>query len=250
MSMRLFLSIAVLSGCGVATIDDRAVESDPTPVTETVRAADPSTMVDLVQRAPTVVGIEADCPRVERITTAADIIHERWFGGCSLSDGTEVLGVLERRDDAEGEWITGTDFRLIQRGETVFGLDGAIELTEVDALWLMDISASVCGTANWPCSEGMLGMDLTTTIYPSTGFPDDYDTTVSGAIATDRATTTIDGAWSVNTEFCSIEPTEGTMSVRQGDLHAIALDGRLACDACAAWEVQGQPMPSLCGLNW
>lgn len=248
-TMRVLLSIGFISGCGAAVVDEPVAESNPTPVAEAARAADPGPMVDLVQRTASVVGVDPDCPRVMRIDTADDALHERWVGGCQLSDGTEVLGVLERRDAPDGAWVTGTDFRLVQQGELVFALDGAIELTDVDALWLMDIAASVCGIGSWPCSDGMLGMDLTTTMYPSSGFPDDYDTTVSGAIATDRATTTVDGAWSVNSALCAIEPTDGTLSVRHGDLHAIALDGRQACDGCAAWEAQGQPMPSLCGLN-
>ena len=247
--MRLLVTIGLMTGCNTAVVDEPLVESDPTPVAEAARAADPGPMVDLVQRTSSIVGIDPDCPRVEPIDTEDVANHERWTGGCRLNDGTEVFGVLERRDAPDGAWVTGTDFRLVQQGDLVFALDGAIELTDVDALWLMDISASVCGIGSWPCSDGVLGMDLTATMYPSIGFPDDYDTTVSGAIATDRATTTVDGAWSVNSGLCAIEPTDGSLSVRHGDLHAIELDGQQACDGCAAWEVQGQPMPSLCGLN-
>ena len=247
--MRVLIPALILSGCGVSASVGTEVELDSTPVKESVRAVQPGPLLDLVHQTDAVIGTEADCPRIEAIVTDADTRHERWFGGCTLEDGTEVLGTIERFSGPDHAWITGTDFRLAQNGDVVFGFDGAIEVTEVDALWLVDVSASICGTEDWSCTEGLLGMDLTSTIFPASGFPDNYNITVSGAVATDRSTMTVDGAWTVDHDSCAVEPTDGSLTIRQGSLHALTLDGAIACDACGEWEVQGQPTPGLCGLN-
>ena len=249
MNMRIIIPALILAGCDLTAPEADALDADPTPVAEAVRAVQPGPVLDLVHRTDSVVGTGEDCPQIELLQTETGDRHERWTGGCTLDDGTEVLGSLERFQSAEGSWITGADFRLVQADETVFGFDGAIEVTEVDALWLVDVAASVCGIEGWGCSDGLLGMDITTTVFPASTFPEDYDITVSGAIATDRSTMTVDGAWSVNQASCAVEPTEGTLTVRQGELHALTLDGAQACDACGGWEVQGQPTPGLCGLN-
>jgi hypothetical protein len=247
--MRIFLPIIVLAGCNEAIEPGAyAEDADPQPMSEVVRAIQPAPLVELVEHTAMVVGTEADCPRVTVLESKADEIHERWEGGCTLADGSSIEGVLERFDGPDTAWLTGHSFRLEKNGRTTFGLDGAIEITAVDSLWLVDVAASVCGLRHWGCSEGFLGLDLTSTIFPAETFPENYDITVSGAVATDRNTLTLDGAWSVDQSICEVEPTSGMLSIRMGEHHAIELDGAIACDGCASWQVQGQPTPGLCGL--
>ena len=249
MGMRLFSTILLTTGCGITAAEDAFVQADPTPVSEAMRILDPGPLVDLVHRPADSIRVGEDCPQVVTLDAGLNATHERWLGDCMTDDGAAVFGTLERFDGPNLAWITGTEFRVEQSGETVFALDGAVELTDVDALWLMDVSVSICGLADWQCADGMIGMDLTSSLFPSSGFPDDYDATVSGAIATDRSTMTVDGAWSMNANFCAIEPTQGALTIRHGDLHVLTLDGAQDCDACGLWEVQGQPMPELCGPN-
>ena len=249
MGMRLLLTMIFTTGCGITAGEDAFVEADPTPVSEAMRILDPGPLVDLVHRPADSLKLGGACPQVVALDAGMNATHERWVGDCMTDEGAAVFGTLERYDGPNLAWVTGSEFRIEQAGEVVFALDGAVELTDIDALWLMDVAISVCGLADWRCEDGMVGMDLTSTLFPSSGFPDDYDATVSGAIATERSTMTVDGAWSVNADFCAIEPARGALTVRHGDLHVLTLDGAQACDACGLWEVQGQPMPGLCGLS-
>lgn len=249
MRMRLFSIVLLTTGCGITAAEDAFVEADPTPVSEAMRVLDPGPLVDLVHRPGDAIKADEACPRVVSLDAGTSATHERWIGGCMTDDGAAVFGTLERFDGPNLAWVTGSEFRIEQAGDVIFALDGAVELTDVDALWLMDVSVSICGLAEWRCEDGMIGMDLTSTLFPSSGFPDDYDATLSGAIATDRSTMTVEGAWSMRADFCAIEPTHGALTIRQGDLHVLTLDGAQDCDACGLWEVQGQPMPGLCGLN-
>lgn len=247
--MRIFLPIIVLVGCNEA-IESGAYPEDvnPQPISEVVQAVQPQPLVELVEHTARVVGTEAECPIVTVLESKEGEIHERWEGGCTLADGSAIQGTLERFDGPDTTWLTGQNFRIERNGQTAFGFDGAIEITALDSLWLVDAAASVCGLRHWECSEGFLGLDLTSTIFPAASFPENYDITVSGAVATDRNTLTLDGAWSVDQSICEIEPTSGMLSVRLGEHHAIELDGAIACDGCASWQVQGQPTPGLCGL--
>lgn len=249
MDMRILFPTMLLIGCGASPTEADALDADATPVTDTVQAIQPGPMLDLVHKTAESVGAEPDCPRITLLDASENGTHERWDGGCTLQDGTAVMGSLERFEGLDSAWIAGSDFRILDGDRMVFGFDGAVEVTAADALWLMDAAASVCGTEAWDCADGPLGMDLTSTIYPASGFPDQYSITVSGAVATDRATLTVDGAWSVDRTACAVEPTTGAISIRKGELHALTLDGATACDACAAWEIQGQPTAGLCGLT-
>ena len=114
---------------------------------------------------------------------------------------------------------------------------------------MLEAAASLCGLESWECTDGVLGVDLSFSVYPAQGFPHDYDTTVSGVIATNSTPVTVDGAWSTDTSRCEIEAANGMFTVSQGEHHALTLNGALACDGCGEWQVQGQPTPGLCGLT-
>ncbi len=239
----------MLTACGTAPSTSPVVEADPAPMLEAFTAVQPEPLVELVEQPHTVIGTSASCPIVTVLESAPDTLREHWQGGCTLENGQEIVGELERFDGPDGAWIAGNGFRLQQDTEVLFVLDGAIEITVAGELWLIDAAASVCGTEHWACGEGVLGLDLDFTIYPAALFPQDYDTTVSGALATEDTTFTLDGAWSVDETACILEPTRGMLSVQQGRHHALTLDGADSCDGCLGWQVQGQPTPGLCGLN-
>jgi hypothetical protein len=247
--MRNLLLPILLTACGTSAELSDTVQVDPQPLLDTFSAVQLEPLVGLVEQPAAVIGGQLDCPVVTTIAAGNDVTHERWEGGCTLADGSVVLGEFERFDGPDAAWIAGRDFRVEQDGELRFGLDGAIEITPTDSLWLVDAAVAMCGTQTWPCSEGVLGLDLAYTIYPAASFPLDYDTTVSGMISTESNTTTLDGAWSVDEALCPIEPTVGMLSIHGGGHHAMTLDGALACDGCAGVQVQGLAAPVLCGLN-
>jgi hypothetical protein len=247
--MRTFFLLLMLTACGISPATTPVVEADPAPLLEAMSAVQPEPLVELVEHPHTVIGTAEDCPVVTVLESAPDTLREHWQGGCTLESGHEVTGEIERFDGPDGAWIAGNGFRLQLGSDTIFMLDGAIEVSVSGELWLIDAAASVCGTENWACTQGLLGLDLAFSIYPAALFPNDYDTTVSGAMATEDSTFTLDGAWSVDDSTCILEPTRGMLSVQQGLHHALTLNGADNCDGCIGWQVQGQPTPGLCGLN-
>jgi len=247
--MRAFFPLLILTGCGTAPATAPVVEADPAPLLEAMTAVQSEPLVELVEHPHTVIGTSENCPIVTVLESAPDTLREHWQGGCTLDSGHTITGEIERFDGPDGTWLAGNSFQLQQGEDTLFMLDGAIEITVSGDLWLIDAAASVCGTDHWACTDGLLGLDLAFTIYPAALFPQDYDTTVSGALATEDATFTLDGAWSVDETECGIEPTRGMLSVQQGRHHALTLNGADSCDGCLDWQVQGQPTPGLCGLN-
>ncbi|MAY79390.1 MAG: hypothetical protein CL930_01230 [Deltaproteobacteria bacterium] len=245
--MRIILIIPLIIACG-GTEASNVAEFDSAPVAEATKATQPEPLVALVEQTHAIVGTEVDCPAVETVSHTPDALHERWTGGCTMSDGTQVKGDLERFDGPNAAWVVGNNFRLQKEQETTFMIDGAVTLHVSGNLWLVEAAASVCGLENWMCTDGFLGLDLSFTLYPAQGFPNDYDTTVSGVVATNSSPLTVDGAWSINSELCEVEPVTGLLTVSQGDHHSFTLNGAFACDGCGDWQVQGQPTPGLCGI--
>lgn len=245
--MRITFIIPLIIACGGTDAAD-TMEFDSAPMVEATQATQPEPLVALVEQSHTVIGTEIDCPSVEVVSQTPDTLHERWTGGCTMSDGTQVNGTVERFDGPNAAWIVGNNFRLQKDLETTFMLDGAVTLHVSGDLWLVEAAASVCGLENWGCPNGTLGLDLSFTLYPAHGFPNDYDTTVSGVVAAHSTPLTVDGAWSIDSELCEIEPVTGLLTVSQGDHHSFTLNGAFACDGCGDWQVQGQPTPGLCGI--
>ncbi len=247
--MRPYLAIFFLTACGTTVVNEGSVQVQTGPLLDTVAAVQLEPLVDLVAQPLPYLMPTADCPRHTILESAEDTTHERWEGGCTREDGAMVEGDMERFDGPHGAWLAGHDFRIEDNGKLRFGLDGAIELSTGSALWLVDAAVALCGTRNWPCDNGVLGLDLSYTVYPADTFPEDYDTTVSGIVATETATATLDGAWGVDISQCGIEPIWGSLSVYRGMHHAILLDGASDCDGCASLKVQGTTAPKLCGLT-
>jgi len=248
--MRFFLFTSLLTACGTPGEAERAVQADSQPVVNAISAIDVDPLVAWVEQPGPMIGTQPDCPSVTVLEQTPESIHEIWSGNCTMNDGRTVVGELERFESAEGAWIVGRDFRVTEGDELISGLDGAIEIIPTaNALWLVEVAAATCGAPNWSCEQGVLGLDLSYTIYPAAGFPIDYDVTVSGTVATESGTTTLNGAWSVDRGACSDEPTSGILSLYQGTHHGITHNGDNQCDGCAAWQVQGQEAPLLCHTN-
>ena len=247
--MRLFIPILMTIACGSPDAVDDTLVVETGPLIDTFAAIDLEPLVGLLVQPLAGLNTQADCPRLTILASTEDTAHERWQGGCALVDGSIITGTLERFEGPNSTWIAGKDFRIAQGAALVFGIDGAIELAETDALWLVDVAVAFCGTERWPCTDGVVGLDLAYTIYPAATFPGDYDTTVSGVVATETRTITLDGAYSIDTAQCAIEPVWGMLSIHSGAHHALTLNGRGACDGCAVLQVQGLSAPDVCGLN-
>ena len=245
---RFFIPLASV-GCGVAADLGAPTSADPTAAIEASAAIQLDALVALVEQPAAVVALDAQCPRLTKLAEDDATLHVRLDGDCSTADGQIVTGHLEHYEGPDGLWLVGSDFQVFEGGTRVFGLDGAVEITPSGSLWLVDVAAAMCGTQSWACGEGVLALDLTYTVFPAAGFPEDYDTTVSGTVATERASMTLDGAWSIDRAQCAVEPVSGMLSIQRGEHHALTHDGAQACDGCADWQVQGQAFNALCGLT-
>ena len=144
-------------------------------------------------------------------------------------------------------WTAGEAFSVIGAEGLERYLDGAVEVTGEDALWLAEATATAC--AGNTCAQGAAAVDLSYTIHPAEGYPHDYDLTVSGVVAPleDAGAIVIDGAWSIEDGTCPMEPIQGLIVIQRTDHQTLSLDGATACDACAVWMVQGRDAPAFCG---
>ncbi len=244
--MRVLLFTSLLTACGSPGGTEDFTAVDPQPVIHAMDAIELEPLIAWIEQPMALIDSQMDCPALTIVEQTSDSIHEHWTGGCQLADGRSITGEIERFESPDGAWIVGRDFRIYDGDDVLVGLDGAIEIIPTNDLWLVDVAAATCGAANWTCSQGLLGLDLNYTIYPAASFPSDYDATVSGTVATEFGTTTLDGAWSIDADVCSEEPASGLLSIHQGAHHAISHDGERACDGCADWKFQGQEAPRLC----
>ena len=243
--MRLVLLTSLLTACAVTGPPaDPALQAQP--ILDTMNAVRLQPMIAWVEQPFANLPADQTCPVHTIIDQTQDSLHELWTGGCALSDGRYVRGELERFDGPDGAWVVGRDFGVSDQHDLLFGLDGAIEITPTNDLWLVEVAATTCGSVNWGCDKGILGLDLSYTVYPAISFPSDYDATVSGTVVTELETTTLDGAWSVNQDICLEEPISGQLSIQQESHHAVQYNGEAHCDGCSEWQVQGRDVPRLC----
>lgn len=245
---RFSLPLALIA-CGSPTKVEPAAVLDPSPALEASAAVQLDALIGLVEQPMSGFPTSPECPSITPLLDDAEVLHERIIGDCELPNGHLLSGSLERYDGPDGTWLIGSDFQVVDDDQLIFGLDGAIEITPTGSLWLVDAAAALCGTHDWSCTDGVLALDLSYTVFPAEGYPADYDATVSGTVVTERASMTLDGAWSVNIAQCPLEPLTGMLSIQQGEHHAITHDGALACDGCAGWQVQGRATDGLCGLT-
>lgn len=252
-SLRLpALALGVLPACGAPLADATVAAPDPALLAEGLARTSPEPWVELVDETGLFTGDLSACPGAERMEEldaegAVLSVRETWTGPCELADGTELSGRLVRFEDEVVSWVAGQSFELRRDGELLLFLDGAVEITGQADLLLLDAAATACGAAA-DCEAGLDTVDLTWTLFPAHGYPDAYDVTVSGVVASGEAPLRIEGTWSVDVAACGTEPASGTIAVERGERHAVELDGLQDCDACAAWVVQGEELSTYCGL--
>lgn len=245
--MRPPLSLLLLPACGTPDLVGEAVqETDPGVLVEALDAARPEPLVELLDDPRAATGDDPRCPMVESLSAEPGVVHERWHGGCLTADGASVQGRLERFDGPGAAWIASEGFTVRRAGRLVFALSGAVELQEQGELVLVDASTTWCGGGGPLCADGPVPVDLAFTIFPLSGYPQAYDGTVTGAVGASQGVATIEGAWSVDLAACPIEPASGIFAVRADGRHALVMDGATACDACAAWTVDGRSAPDWC----
>jgi hypothetical protein len=224
--MKTFLPLALLIACAPDAPESAAVVGDAQVLAQAKKVVEPGPLLDLV------AALEG-----ERFDELGDV---------------ELSGSLTAQDTETGSWIAGEDFRVTIDGELRFHLDGAIELQDVGELLFIDTTATICDellTQAWSCEDDGLTMDLHHTLFPTTTYPERYDASVSGAVEAGDEMMVVEGSWSIDTATCVQEPTNGTLTARLGEHHAIDWDGQAICDGCAPWAIQGEPIATWCAVE-
>ncbi|MDP6932309.1 MAG: hypothetical protein QGG40_05300 [Myxococcota bacterium] len=243
--MYRILPILALTACGLDESVDADVSPDPSLLRDALDASSPEPYLALVDDLETYLPVVEHCPRI-----VVDGTSEHWEGGCALDEGLRLEGALQLFETDAETWLAADGFTLWDGDRQKLYLDGAIEITREGDLWFLDVAASSCGGPQGDCLDGPLTVDLSWTLYPMTGFPEAYDASVTGVVGdAEDAPISVEGAWSVDVDTCDSEPASGTFSVRQGDLHALELDGANTCDTCADWTVQGLEVARFCQVE-
>lgn len=259
--MRSWFAMVGIAVTGCDSFEEQALAPpDEDLVSSVMRTTRPEPLIELVEVWTDLVPVEAHCPLIEVDGPVADDglqvdgladgpRHETWTGGCTLSDGTTIEGVVELYDGPDATWVAGDGF-VVRSAEGVdLYLDGAIELQEQGDLLLLDASASLCGEPGSSCADGAARLDLLYTIFPLAGYPTQYDATVSGAVDNGDALISVEGTWSIDEDLCADEPASGTFAIAGAERHSVEMDGATRCDDCATWVVAGVDVGPYCGLE-
>lgn len=243
----LLLSATLLGAC--------AINTDPEPngpdlqlasedLDQVLRATDPDPLLVWALAPHSIIDTRSGCPSVSTQVQDGGVL-ELWAGDCTQPDGTQITGRLSWFDGDNSAWAAGEHFAVWDSEGLQASLDGAIEVQATDELWLADVSAAACYL---DCTPGPASVDLSYTVFPASGYPADYDLTVSGVVigADDDSAILIDGAWRTQSAVCEAEPVSGMLAVKRGVHQTLVLDGALECDACASWTVQGRLAPAFC----
>lgn len=215
-------------------------------LTQALQAARPDPLLAWALEPHGLVDTSSGCPLVTAVEQEGGTM-ELWEGDCVQPDGTRIEGQLRWFDGHSTAWASAEGFAVIGPEGLIYSLDGAVEIQGEDALWLAEANATAC--AGQTCSTGLIAVDLSYTIFPAEGYPQDYDLTVSGVVAgaEESGTIMIEGAWSIDDAACESEPVQGLVAVKRGAHQTLHLDGASACDTCADWVVQGRVVPAFCG---
>ncbi|MFH1466831.1 MAG: hypothetical protein ABIO70_20780 [Pseudomonadota bacterium] len=242
--MRALLPILpLLAGCLPPAEPTELGVADVEPVALAFSAVQPDQSLALLEDPALWLPYDAECPTVAPSGPG----RERWQGGCSLVDGTAILGGLERSTGEDGTWVAGDGFQVIDpEGVVVVQLDGAVELVENGELIGIGASFTACGVAR-SCAAGPVTADLALTLFPSSGYPSRYDLTADGVVASPSLEpTSVYGAWSIDLASCGLEPQAGSVVLTGAAPYSLEFDGALACDACGALGFEGLPAGQAC----
>jgi len=233
--------VALLAACGAPLPTDTAPLASPEAIGATWDAVQPDGLLELVDATADAVPQGLSCPSVDIIDGI-----ETWTGGCSLQDGTLILGRLQRYDGPDDAWVSGDRFAVLHEDGLDLYLDGSIEVQDQGELVHLDASATTCG-AHVACADALVSLDLHYTLRLDDESQRVADATVRGFVSLDGdEPTAVEGAWRVDEQACELEPVDGIFAAHFAQRQTLELDGAVSCDGCAAWTVQGVDAPAWC----
>jgi hypothetical protein len=248
-AMRTLLAIVPLLGGCIFAPEVPAPVLEPAelaPATQAVALALPHQALALLDDPALWLPMEPGCPAI----TVEPDGRERWQGDCRLSDGSILLGSLERLQGPEREWVAGSGLTLLDpQRQVLLAFDGAVELQAMGQLVEIDASFALCGLER-ACGDGLATVDLVSSLYPLDGYPERYDLAFAGVVAAGELDpTTVSGSASIDLEACPAEAASGSLLLRGDATWGLDFDGAAACDGCAEVAIDGLPAGPGCG-DW
>ena len=240
--MRAILVILPLLGGCVLTaepVPPALSEADLSPAALAFELLQPDQALALLEDPSLWLPVGEGCPSIH----VDDDGVERWQGGCTLADGTLVIGDIERFVGPESTWVAGNGLHVIgAAGRTRLYFDGAVEWQGLGELSGIEAAYSACGLLR-DCEQGPTTVDLALNLYPHAGYPVQYDLAVEGVVAAaGLEPTPVSGALSFDLEACPVEPASGSLLLHGSSPWGLDFDGATACDACADVAFEGLPM--------
>ncbi len=242
--------------CGaVDPVDPLGLPADDSSVAIALAGLSPEALLDLVEDPRLQLAFDPFCgpldPSLARVGPMGLKVAERevWTADCLTDPDVVLEGSLVWTRGPDQLSLVGDRAVLWRNGEVEFALDGAIEAFEQGELLLLDAAATWCGPGGPLCDADALTVDLSFSLFPASAYPAAYDVTVTGAVGSNDALVSVEGAWSIDSAACPEEPTNGALALRGLRRHALDLDGAERCDGCAGWAVPGQRDRPWCALD-
>jgi hypothetical protein len=124
-------------------------------------------------------------------------------------------------------------------------LDGTIILNKYDDLLSIELMGTFCGLYGDSCATSPRQLELYSTLFPLSTYPQKYHHTISGTLFSPTPHG-FEGSWEINSQLCEIEPSAGAFEAQRVKRHDLLFDGAQKCDHCARWMLQGEERAEFC----
>ncbi len=128
---------------------------------------------------------------------------------------------------------------------TFLYLDGTIILNRYEDLLSIELMGTFCGLYGDRCTTNPRQLELYSTLYPLSTYPQNYHHTLSGTLFSPTPHG-FEGSWEINAQLCEIEPSSGAFGAQRVKRHDLMFDGANKCDHCAQWMLQGEERAEFC----
>lgn len=165
----------------------------------------------------------------------------------------KIDGVVELRSSdvsSSERSIRAEEFAIhlideLGESKTLLYMNGTLRIKTVQDLLRIELSGSFCGLFGEECDNLLHHLELYSSIYPKSSYPQQYSYSVSGAYFS-PSPHSFEGSWSIDEDICTLEPTQGSFGAQRVKRHELVFDGKTNCDQCAQRLLQGEQHTPFC----
>ncbi|MBM74046.1 MAG: hypothetical protein CMK59_01490 [Proteobacteria bacterium] len=129
--------------------------------------------------------------------------------------------------------------------KTLLYMNGNLKVKSLEDLLKIELSGTFCGIFGETCANMPHYLELHSSIYPSSTYPEQYSYTISGSYFS-PSPQSFEGSWNIDEQVCAFEPTVGSFGAQRIKRHELIFDGNKVCDQCTQRLLQGEIHSPFC----